>query len=312
MSSLEQFLIFRDVAESGNITQASNRLHISQPSVSVQIQHLEQEFGAQLFDRTNRGVTLTNSGKILYEKVVFVLDELDQTKDAIENYSARQNSHIHIGVTLNIGDYILPHVLGLAYPGQITPQFSTQIADTASIERMVDEHKLDIGLVEGTALDNHKLTIEKFWNDELMILVAPTHPWAELTSVEYADLAAERLIVREKGSIPRELMDSILTANGFDPSELNIAMELNSTQAIKEAVVAGLGVALLSALATHEMVEDHRLSALRLTGRRLLKPLSIITRKDAELTAEEEWFLSQIRSYVSIKTLIPSLKSASK
>ena len=92
MSSLEQFLVFKEVADAGNITLASKRLHISQPSVSVQIQNLEKEYGAELFNRTNRGVTLTQPGNILYEKVTQILRTIEQAKEEIHDFCLHQTT----------------------------------------------------------------------------------------------------------------------------------------------------------------------------------------------------------------------------
>lgn len=179
MSSMEQFAVFKDVAETGNITQSSKRLHISQPSVSVQIQNLEREYGAQLLSRTNRGVTLTEPGKILYNSIVLVLNTLNQAKEEIGDYSAQRNSCIHIGATLTIGEYILPHMMGLKHPDHTFPRFDVRVANTHTIAKLVLDRQLDVGLVEGPVPEEDDLTVEPFWSDELVLVVPAGHPWTK-------------------------------------------------------------------------------------------------------------------------------------
>lgn len=306
MSSLDQFVVFKEVAETGNITQASKRLHISQPSVSVQIQNLEREYGAELFKRTNRGVTLTEPGNILYEKIIFVLHAMQQAKESIRDYSAHRNSCIHVGATMTIGEYLLPHIMSLTHPDGSSPRFNAHIANTHAITQEVLEEQLGIGLIEGPVPLDEDLVVEKFWSDELVLVVPMDHPWSKRVEVSFDELLAEKYITREKGSGTRKTCEIALAKNDFDSSLLNVVMELNSTQAIKEAVISGLGVAILSALTVQEEVRQKRLSMLRLQNCQITRPLNIITHRKAILTTEELWFLEQLRQPDMLRMLIPT------
>ena len=167
MSSLEQFMVFKEVAETGNITLASKRLHISQPSVSVQIQNLEKEYNAELFNRTNRGVTLTQPGTILYSKVIEILRSIDQAKEEIADYCSNQSTLIHVGATLTIGEYLLPKMMGLALPGGVKPRFNAHIANTRIIAKEILDKELTIGLIEGPIHENEDITIVMGVNEEM-------------------------------------------------------------------------------------------------------------------------------------------------
>ncbi|MEG0303148.1 LysR family transcriptional regulator [Gordonibacter sp.] len=305
MSSLEQFMVFKEVVETGNITLASKRLHISQPSVSVQIQNLEREYGAELFERTNRGVTLTEPGNILYEKIVFVIHAMQQAKETINDYSAKQNTCIRMGATLTIGEYLLPHLMGLAHPDHLTPRFNLQVANTSIITKEVLEKNLNIGFVEGPPPHDNDLIIEKFWSDELVLVVPMNHPWSTRIEVSFDELASERFITRERGSGTRDVMELALLHSNFDPDQLNVVMELNSTQAIKEAVLSDLGVTIISALTIQEECRQKRLSMLRISGCSLKRPLSIITNRKVTLTVEERWFMNQMRHEDVLRSVIP-------
>lgn len=305
MSSIEQFIVFKEVADTGSITQASKRLFISQPSVSVQIQNLEHEYGAQLFSRTNRGVTLTVFGKILYDQVVIALRAVEQAKEGIREYAEREGKVVHIGATFTIGEYLLPHMMGLTHDDNSSPKFSANIANTKAVVQGVVENKLAIGLIEGPVSNDDDINVEQFWFDELVIIVPFHHPWASRTEISFEEFVTERFISREKGSGTRKVIEVALKSNGFDPKQLNTIMELNSTQAIKEAVMAGLGVSVLSTLTVQEECRLNRLATLRIKECRFERPLNVITNVNANLTAEEYWFLEQIKDRDVIERIVP-------
>lgn len=305
MSSIEQFAVFKEVADTGSITQASKRLFISQPSVSVQIQNLEHEYGAQLFSRTNRGVTLTVFGKILYDQVVIVLRAVDQAKESIREYAEREGRIVHVGATYTIGEYLLPHMMSLTHSDNSSPKFNVNIANTKAIVQGVTDGKLGIGLIEGPVGESDSINIHQFWGDELVIIVPYHHPWAELGEIDYDTFLQEKFISREKGSGTRKVIENALKTAEFDPKKINTIMELNSTQAIKEAVMAGLGVSILSELTVQEECRLHRLATLRIKGCRLERPLNVITNTNSHLTSEEQWFLQQISNRDVIEKVVP-------
>lgn len=305
MSSIEQFTVFKEVADTGSITQASKRLFISQPSVSVQIQNLEHEYGAQLFSRTNRGVTLTVFGKILYDQVVIALRAVEQAKDSIREYAEREGRIVHVGATLTIGEYLLPHMMSLTHADNSSPKFNVNIANTKAVEQGVVESKLGIGLIEGPVSDSEDIEAHQFWADELVVIVPFHHRWAGMGEIDYDEFVQEKFISREKGSGTRKVMEDALSACDFDPKKINTIMELNSTQSIKEAVMAGLGVSILSELTIQEECRLKRLSTLRIKNCRLERPLNVITNVNARLTSEERWFLQQISNREVIEKIVP-------
>ncbi len=305
MSSLEQFMVFKEVAEIGNITQASKRLHISQPSVSIQIQNLEHEYGAPLFYRTNRGVTLTDPGNIPYEKVILILHAAQQAKETIHNYSANQTDYIHIGATLTIGEYLLPHMMSITHRDHSLSRYNVQVANTHVIVNEVLGNYLNIGFIEGIAPEEDDLNVEQFWSDELVLIVPTSHPWGNQDEITFDELLSERFITRENGSGTREVLKRALEEGGFAPDDLNIAIELGSTQAIKEAVLSNLGVTIISALTVQEECRQKRLHMLRLKGCQLKRPLNIITNRKCTLSPEEEWFLGKVRCRETLHSVLP-------
>ncbi|WP_172135348.1 LysR family transcriptional regulator [Adlercreutzia sp. ZJ473] len=307
MSSLEQFIVFKEVAETGNITQAARHLHISQPSVSIQLQNLEKEYGACFFERTNRGVTLTEFGRVFYKSIVHVIQTMNETKETILSLTENQSSCIHVGATLTIGEYLLSHIMSINTPqGKPPLRFNVLVANTLMISRSILDKKFNIGLVEGPVPYDENLVIEQFWSDELVIAVPIDHPWSKRIEVSFEELKSENLILREVGSGTRKVMEMAMAKNGLDADELTVVAELSSIQAIKDTVMAGLGVTVISALAVQEECRHKRLSMLKLRDCPLERPLNILTNCKSILTSDEEWFLSRLRSKDTLRALIPA------
>jgi LysR family transcriptional regulator, transcriptional activator of the cysJI operon len=286
----QQFHVFKEVAEKKNITLAAKKLHMSQPSISIQIQNLESQYGARFFDRTNKGVTLTKSGKVFYEHVRQVLDILEKAQQQVNALAEDQRGLIYLGATLTIGEYLLPHILAYLYKERPDVDFKVKIANTESICQDVLDKRIHVGLIEGPVPRQKELVVESFWEDELVVVVPSFHPLAIQSSIALSELTKERIIAREIGSGTRKVMEMTLKERGLDPSQLNITMELGSTQAIKQVVSAGLGIAIISSLTVRRECELNIFKALTIQDAPIYRPLSILT-LDKTLQTKEERFL---------------------
>lgn len=291
----QQLIVFREVAETNNITLAAKKLHMSQPSISLQIQNLEEQYGIRFFDRSNKGVTLTQAGKIFNEKVREMLNILEETQHQVSAIYEDKRGLIQLGATLTIGEYILPHILGYLNRQRPDMDVKIKIANTLTIDQNVLEQQLNIGLIEGPLPKHKKFYAEKFWEDELVVVVPTSHPWANYDKISLEELPKERFVTREVGSGTRKVMEMALKERGFDPSELNITMELGSTEAIKQVVSAGLGFTIISALTVRKECDQKIFKALRIQDSPLYRPLSIITLAQSPQTKEEEFFINLLR-----------------
>ncbi|MDR3600768.1 MAG: LysR family transcriptional regulator [Desulfosporosinus sp.] len=283
----QHFLVFKDVAETKNITLSAKKLHMSQPSISLQIQNLENQCGARLFDRTNKGVTLTKEGQIFYAHVRSILDILANAKEQISALAQNQRGLIYLGATLTIGEYILPNILAFLYKTYPDVDFKVKIANTESISQDVLEKKMHIGLIEGPVPQHKDLNVNKFWEDELVVVIPNFHPWASRDSITLTELPHERLVTREDGSGTRRVMEVALRERGLDPSELNITMELGSTQAIKQLVSAGLGITIISSLTVSRVGDRKTFKTLKIQDAPIYRPLSILTNARTTQTKDE-------------------------
>ena len=293
----QHFLVFKEVAETKNITLSAKKLHMSQPSISLQIQNLENQYGARFFDRTNKGVTLTKEGQIFYAHVRSVLDLLANAKEQISALAKDQRGLIYLGATLTIGEYILPNILAFLYKTHPDVDFKVKIANTESISQDVLEKKIHIGLIEGPVPRHKDLNVESFWEDELVVVVPYFHPWASRNSITLAELPHERLVTREDGSGTRKVMEMALKERGLDPDQLNVTMELGSTQAIKQLVSAGLGITIISSLTVSRECDQKIFKILKIQESPIYRPLSILTNARTTQTKDERILINLLHDH---------------
>lgn len=302
----QQFLVFKEVAETRNITLAAKRLHMSQPSISIQIQNLENQYGTKFFERTNKGVTLTQAGKIFYQHICQVIQLMKEAGEKIADLTEDKRGLIQVGATFTIGEYVLPLILG--YLNKVRPDidFKVNIANTETIAQDVLEKRIHIGLVEGPIPQNRELVIENFWQDELVVVVPYHHPWNKRSSVTIAELTAERMITREVGSGTRKVMEIALEERGLDPQQLNITMELGSTQAIKQVVCSGLGITIISALTVVQECNQKILKALKIQDCPVYRPLNILTHAQTLQTKDERYLINFLHSREQLAEVLKS------
>ncbi|EGW42000.1 LysR family transcriptional regulator [Desulfosporosinus sp. OT] len=293
----QHFLVFKDVVETKNITLSAKKLHMSQPSISLQIQNLENEYGARFFDRSNKGVTLTKEGQIFYTHVRSVLDLLSNAKEQIGALTKNQRGLIYLGATLTIGEYVLPNILAYLHKTHPNVDFKVKIANTESISQDVLEKKIHIGLIEGPVTSHKDLNVESFWKDELVVAIPHFHHWASRDSINLAELPHERLVTREDGSGTRKVMEMALKERGLDPNELNITMELGSTQAIKQLVSAGLGITIISSLTVSRECEQKTFKILKIEDLPIYRPLSILTNARTTQTKDERILINLLHDH---------------
>jgi DNA-binding transcriptional LysR family regulator len=259
MASLDNFrlVVFRAVAEQRSFRKAAEELYLTQPAVSLQIKALEEDLGVQLFDRTGAQIALTAAGTVLlgYAQQAHAL--LAQAELGIAALGGEHAGQLALGASTTIAQYVLPRLLGefrRTHP-RVHPTLIS--GNTEHIVEAVEQQKIALGFIEGPARSRDVKTAA-FLEDELVLLVSTAHEWAELDSIPAKEIAAAPLLMRERGSGTRRVLELALEKQGVKRSALDIVMELDSTEAIKSAVEAGLGVGFVSRWA---IAKDLRLGA---------------------------------------------------
>jgi len=247
MASLENFrlVVFRAVAEQLSFRKAAEELYLTQPAVSLQIKALEEDVGVQLFDRTGSHITLTAAGKVLLDYCEQVKTLLAQTEHAIAALSGEHSGELALGASTTIAQYVLPRLLGQFCREHPRVHPTLVSGNTEHIVEAVEKRKIALGFIEGPARSRDVKT-EPFLEDELVLIASTAHEWAERSSVSCSEIASIPLLMRERGSGTRHVIELALERQGVKRNSMHIVMELDSTEAIKSAVEAGLGVGFVS------------------------------------------------------------------
>jgi DNA-binding transcriptional LysR family regulator len=300
----QQLNVFKVVAENSNITLAAKKLHMSQPSISLQIQSLENYYGAILFNRSNKGVYLTEAGKLLYQYAVKVLDLLQEAQERVAELGANFRATITIEATFTVGEYLAPRIMGYLYHTRPELEIKLKIANTETTYQDVLEKNVQLGLIEGPVQPHRDLLVEKFWEDELVLVVPYFHNWANRQEITLAELREEKIIFREEGSGTRKVVENALAARGLLTEEMNVAMELGSIQAIKEVVAAGLGVSILSGLSVRRNSEAKLFRLLQIEGGPIVRPLSMVRHATAHQGAHVLYIVNLIHDHEKLKKIL--------
>ncbi len=289
--NLSQLKAFLAVAQDGSFSRAAEKLYLTQPAVSKQIQALEEALGMRLFDRVGRSILLTEAGNILHDHAHIVFQTLEEARETINQLRGLQRGHLRISAASTIGTYMLLQPLGelkAQFPGI---EISLAITNKARVVQQVLNHEVELGFV-GPPVEPAELEREEYLLDELVLILAPTHRLAREESVGVAELAEEVFILREQGSGTREIMEEEL---GRVHVSLKKAMELGSTEAIKQAVAANLGVSIVSKFAISLEILQGRLAVARLPELNLSRQLFVIHHGGRTLSPAAQEFGSLLR-----------------
>lgn len=260
MINFNQLVVFRAVAEAGGFTRAMEVLQVSQSAASQQIIELERFLGTTLFDRLPRGVRLTTAGETLlrYARRMAILN--DEAERAVREGREGEGGRLAVGVSAAIGSYLLPAVLGKLRRAHPAVELEVATGRLEELKRRLLDRTLDLVLTEETPPEDDELSHREFGEDRLVAIVHPGHPLAVIApgkhkapAVTARRLCAEVMILADPGSRARCIVDRALSVVGAQA--LNVALTLGSAEAIKGAVAAGLGVAVVRRMSVARELE---------------------------------------------------------
>ena len=261
--TLEQLRIFVAVAERQHMTRAAEALNLAQSAASAAIAALENRHGTRLFHRVGRGIELTEAGRIFLEEAKAVLARAEAAELTLAELGGLKRGTLSVQASQTIASYWLPRHL-VAFR-QAFPEIEIRlgIGNTAEAALAVREGAAELGFVEG-AVDDPALTSVTVARDQLELVVGPEHEWAELDRVAPRNLAETEWVMREPGSGTRSVFEAALGRFGLAPRLLKVALELPSNEAVRAAVEAGLGAAVISASVVAASIEAGLLHRVRL------------------------------------------------
>lgn len=292
--NLYHLRVFLKVAEYEHITRASEELVLSQPAVTKIIQSLEHEVGMELVERQGRRIVLTYAGRVLhsYARRLFALER--EMEDALANLRDADAGEITLAANTTTGVYLLPSIVARFRRRYPHVQLHVTILNSSEIVEAILNWALDFGLVEGDpALLPSELRVEVFTYDELILVASPNHRWQGVEALEPEVLRSGELLLREQGSGIREVIEHALLQHRVKVEPLLV---LPDNEAIKQMVINGVGVAILSARAVQRELAAGDLVRLPITGVELHAQISLARRVDKQLSQAAQAFCDLLQS----------------
>ena len=280
MAHLENFRlkVFRAVAEHLNFRKAAEQLFLTQPAVTLQIKALENDLGMRLFDRTGGKITFTQQGSVLLAYAHKLASLASEAERELGCSAGSVSGELALGASTTIAQYVLPRLIGAFQSEYPKIQFSLQSSNTSEVVRCLLDGKVTLGLIEGPARERGVRT-EPFMEDELVLITPPSFDSDRLAPGQFL---ATSLLMREHGSGSRRVVELALERAGFKLKAFKKVMELDSTEAIKSAVEAGLGVGFVSRWAIAKELELGTLKVAEVTGVRAARHFTLISRTGPE------------------------------
>jgi DNA-binding transcriptional LysR family regulator len=260
--NIHQVHIFNIAAKTLSITQTAKKMHLSQPSVSIQIKDLEDSLNVKLFERINRRISLTDAGQVFFaysEKLLSLIEEIDAV---MSEFSSGDAGKLVLGTSATVGIYVLPKLLGEFKELYPKAEISLMIMNRQEALERCLSGELDFAFLQDPP-KHSDLHSDLFMHDDLVIVCSPKHPWSKKDYLTIKTLVSEpeSIILREEGSGTRGLIEYVLKRFGI---ERKVIMEMSSSEGIKRAVEANLGIAVLSRNVIKTEVKNGTLVALNI------------------------------------------------
>jgi DNA-binding transcriptional LysR family regulator len=309
--TLDQLKILQTIAIEGSFKKAAEKLYISQPAVSLQIQNLEKQLNIPIFYRDKRRARLTETGQLLLKYAERILNLCEETCRGLEEIQTLQSGVLIIGASQTTGTYLMPRLIGIfrhKYP-QISIEL--QVHSTRQIARGVANGQIDLAVVGGKVPYDLKPTLDiiSYAEDELALILPPSHPFSTLKYIQKEDLYRLKFIALDTKSTIRNVIETTLIDNGIDSRQFKIEMELNSVEAIKNAVQSGLGAAFVSVSAISKELELNIIHWAKIKDITISRTLSILINPKRYYVNSVKIFKNEI---LEMFLASPTLKNTTK
>ena len=267
--------VFYTVAEKLSFTKAAKELFITQPAVTKHIHELEKQLGVSLFKRKGNSIVLTSQGEILK----FYANKILQTYNDLEFELSQTNdkvmSRLRLGASTTVAQYILPKIL--AHLKLKHPELEIDLAtnNTDEIEKLLVDEKIDFGIVEGTS-NKPAIVYKPFIKDEIVLVSRGKSKLASLKEIKPEKLKSIPLVIREAGSGTLEVIDSALKKVGLKRKDLNIEIQLGSTESIKQYLYHSDCAAFLSIHSIAKQLMQNEFSIIDVKGLTIFRTFQFI------------------------------------
>ena len=295
--TLQQMEALIFLVEERSFSRAAKRMLLTQPALTKNIRHVEDCLGVKVVNRSSAGVSLTPEGKILYNAAQRMVKLRKEAGEKIQKLHEKTGGDIYIGASTIPATYILPHAMSAFKKNHSDIRISIKTEDSEEVLNMVLDKEVEIGCIGKEPL-NRKLTAQPIWNDRLILVVPRRHQWIKKGSIDISELLLEPFVLREKGSATRDVFESYLKDNTvISLSQLNVCGELGSSEAIKEAVIAGLGVSVISIHAVRRELASRLLYEIPINACRIERKFYLIYLKSFDVRLHHQTFVNFLKKY---------------
>lgn len=287
--TFRQLEIFIAVAETQQVTRASKKLFLTQSAVSMALGELENQLDAPLFDRHGRSLLLNDRGRYLLPMAKNILFQVWNVESMLTEKRELVAGSLEIIASSTIGNYVLPYLIGAFMQLHPETRINMLVANTKQAEKLVSQRVMDLGFVEG-GINDEKVKAVPWFEDQLVVIVSPSHPLAAKESFQVPDDLQETFwVMREEGSGTAEIFKNKL---GKHVAQLKVVTRMGHTEAIKKAVESGIGAACLSELTICREMEQGWLKSLSIESINMRRQLRIIQHRNKVTTRLMDEFLS--------------------
>ena len=301
--TLDQLRILKAIAAEGSFKRAADSLYVSQPAVSLQVQNLEKQLNVPLFDRGGRRAQLTEAGHLLLNYAEKIITLCEETCRAIDDLQNLQGGTLIVGASQTTGTYLIPRMIGLFRQKYPDVAVQLQVHSTRRTSWGVSNGQVDLAIIGGEVPGElqESLNIMPYADDELALILPASHSLAKTEMIEKDDLYKLKFITLDSQSTIRKVIDQVLSRCEIETKRLRIEMELNSIEAIKNAVQSGLGAAFVSTTAIEKELQMGMLHHAKIKDVEVRRTLHVIINPTRYRSKAAEAFITEILPRFSSK-----------
>ena len=295
--TIQQLQSLVNVVGERSFSRAAKKMRLSQPSLTKHIQHLEDIVGARVMVRKQTGISLTPEGKIVYESAKRIFRIIDETGEKIARMHENESGNLYITASTIPATYILPHLIQAFKASYPEINCFVKTRDSEETIAMILDDEAEIGFI-GRPIEHRKLYTERLWKDKMILAVPQKHKWAGRKSVSLDEVSGEPFVIRECGSATRATLEKYLhEKKKRDLSTFNIIGEMGSSEAVKEAVIAGLGISIISIHAVKREIESCLLIEMPVRNCRIERDFYVIYKKQLNLMKHHRLFFDFLKTF---------------
>lgn len=277
--TLRQLQVFASVARHLNHSRAAEELYLSQPAISMQIKQLEQNVGLPLFEQVSKQLHLTDAGNEMLHYSLKITQQLEEMDEVFSAMKGLEHGHLNISV-VSTANYFMPKLLAKFIQAHPKIKVTLSVANRDTVIKQLASNSADLAIM-GQPPEGTEMLAETFMQNPLVVIASPAHPLAQKKHIQPGELANETFLLREQGSGTRGVVERFFASHDL---ALPSHMAMDTNEAIKQSVQAGIGIGIISRHGIELELETNRLVVLDVEEFPIVRNWHIVYRKDKRLS----------------------------